>query len=49
VSMSPHAFNKFEYLRELEFIFEKAPLNQEPRMDVLMKKSRVENRVTLSL
>jgi hypothetical protein len=43
-------FKKFEYLREYEFIFEKAlALNQEPRTDVLMKKPRVENLVTLSL
>jgi hypothetical protein len=43
VSMTPHAFKKkFEYLREFEFIFEKAlALNQEPWTDVLMKKTEV--------
>jgi hypothetical protein len=30
---------KFEYLREFEFIFEKASVLQEPRTDVLMKKT----------
>jgi hypothetical protein len=40
VSMTPHAFYKFEYLCEFEFIFEKAlALNQEPRADVLIKKT----------
>jgi hypothetical protein len=43
-------FEKFEYLREFEFIFEKAlALNKGPRTDDLMKKPRVENLVTLSL
>jgi hypothetical protein len=39
--MTPHAFKKFEYLRELEFIFKKtlAPELRAYRTDVLMKKN----------
>jgi hypothetical protein len=59
-SMTPHApcmryhwhrmhFEKFEYLREFEFIFEMAPLIRSPGRMFWWKKPRVENLVTLSL
>jgi hypothetical protein len=43
-------FKKFEYLREFEFIFEKALAPELGAQDGrLMKKTRLENLVTLSL
>jgi hypothetical protein len=46
-----HAMIPRSFLREFEFICEKAsePQSGGPWPDILMKKPRVENRVTLSL